>query len=685
MSRAVQRDLVIPPVASVTRRRRCLADTRLFLTTYFAGIFYQPFTADRLDMIEAIEHAAKYGGDQAIAGPRGDGKTRSALFVTLKLMLTNELRFPLIVSKSGPRANRELRNLKEAIRASDGLLADFPEVMVPIVALGGWASRARQQTAYGEFTRMEWGEECVILPTIPTAALAAKRSNRWNRHVDSAATGQVVASLGIEGPIRGYTVRNDRPGLALLDDIDDRESARSELQTVNRQAIIEQDIGGLAGPDKTIARVMLCTLINDSCIASIYTDRKRKPSWRGQRHRLLSTLPERGDLWDEYIAMREGRGEDDPDARRAHEFYSARRKQMDAGAIVTNPYRFDSRPLADGTPGQLSAIQACYDIIADRGWEHFNTEYQNEPPAKEAAIDSGISAEKIQSRLSGFDRYETPPSCTIQVQGIDVRKIGLHYVVKAFEPNATSYVVDYGFHETYGTTYGSDEGVELAVRRAILDRLEQTQQQSPGVTLTLVDSGWMTPAVYQACLDIGHGIYPAKGSGKSHGCAAMSFSPARAETNICKPGDGWRMDYQPIRRGVGVWLVNCDADRWKSFEHARWLTPEGKAGAAYLFGHVTDEERRWLDRRLPQDARDHFAFAKHLTSEVETEDVIRGTLRRFWRTKPGRVQNHYLDASYLCNVAAAMLGAKIMQSAQYTEQTKRPALVAAANNRPARW
>jgi hypothetical protein len=687
--RANERDLRIPRIEDVVRRNACLEDTYEFLRVYFGGIFSQPFTETRRTMIDAIERAATYGGDQAIAGPRGDGKTRSALFVTLKLMLKGVVRFPLIISKSGSRAGRELKNLKDAIRDNTLLMADFPEVIFPIKSMGRWASRALQQTAYGEFTNMEWGEECIILPTLPSELLWR---NGWNEGVESAATGQIVASLGIEGPVRGYSVRNERPDLAILDDIDDRESARSELQTQTRELIIEEDVGGLAGPDKTIARVMLCTLINRTCIAAKFTNKKDKPSWRGQRHKLLAELPTNEEAWNDYISLREGRGDDDPDARKATELYKGDREAMDAGAVVTNPYRFDPRPLEDGEPGQLSALQACYDIIADRGWEHFNTEYQNDPPEEETGVTSGITAHKVARCLSGYPRRTVPPECHVLTQGVDVKKDALHWVIKAWRADATNYVIDYGVTDVIGTTYGSDEGVERAIYRAVLRRMEELRQvayvtadgESRQIGLTLVDSGWMTQAVYHACFEIGMGIYPAKGHGRSEGCATVSFSPAKAETDTIKPGDGWRMDFESIRAGKGVWRVGCDTDRWKAFEHARWLTPEGKPGAAYLFGGLTEEEQRPDSRRVPRQVREHDTFAKHITAEVEVEDIVRGVLKRVWQKKTGRANNHYLDASYLSDVAAAMLGIRLLGNRQI-EQPKRPAVVSAGRSNQSRW
>lgn len=662
--RASERDIRIPRIADPIRRRDCLADTYEFLRVYLGSIFYQEFTADRREMIDAIERAATYGGDQAIAGPRGDGKTRSALFVTLKLELDAKVRFPLIVSKSGSRASRELKNFKDAIKDNELLRADFPEVFVPIHAMGRWASRALQQTAYGRFTNMEWGDEAIIFPTIPTEILLA---NGWNEVVESAARGQITASLGIEGPIRGYAIRNERPDLAIIDDIDDRESARSELQTNTRELIIEEDIGGLAGPDKTIARTMLCTLLNHTCIAAKFTS-KQKPSWKGIRNKLMPALPERMDLWEEYISLREGRAPEDPDARKAHEFYLANREAMDAGASISNPHRFDSRPLANGEPGQVSALQACFDIIADRGWDHFNTEYQNDPPEEEAAIESGISAGRIQRALSGYARKLIPPECVCLTRGIDVKKEGLHYVLKAWRADATNYVVDYGFVETHGVRYGSDDGIEIAIRRAILELMDG-YRESPcntiegvpvDVDLTLVDSGWQSQAVYQACQEIGLGIHPAKGHGKSHGCATPSFSEVLNRTKDKKPGDGWFMK----RQTGGIWLVHADTDRWKTFEHSRWMTTDGKPGAAYIFGAIADSELGYVDKRMPAASKDHFSFAKHLTAEIETEDIVRGVLKRLWKVKSGRVQNHYFDASYLADLAAAMKGVRLLGEAK---------------------
>jgi len=54
-------------------------------------------------------------------------------------------------------------------------------------------------------------------------------------------------------------------------------------------------------------------------------------------------------------------------------------------------------------------------------------------------------------------------------------------------------------------------------------------------------------------------------------------------------------------------------------------------------------------------------FTKHLTAEIEVESMVKGVLRRSFRPRHGRnPANHYLDASYLADVAAAMKGIRLL-------------------------
>ncbi|KKL65940.1 hypothetical protein LCGC14_2149960 [marine sediment metagenome] len=573
-------------------------------------------------------------------------------------LLTGLVRFPLIAAATGPDAQRILDHLKGHLERNELLAADFPEVCYPIRALEGAPQRAGSQTVGGKRTYLKWAQDYIILPTVK----------------GSKASGSAIMTRGLDAAIRGIRVGALRPDLVIIDDPETRESVRSEQQTATRELTIEEDLAGLGGGDKKLARVMLTTLMRRVSLSATYTDRQEKPSWKGRRFKLLDKFPHRTDLWEEYQALRaENFVSGDEHARGAHAFYLANRKAMDAGAVIVNVGRFNGSLLEDGTQAEASALQRCYNIIADRGLEHFLTEYQNDPPEESGPIDSGITAGRIQRQVSGYPHRVIPPGCTVLTMAIDVGKYALHWVVKAWRPDCTGFVIDYAVQDVHGTTRGTDDENTRATDRAIIKALYTLREQMLAnpyravddkvtpIDKTLVDAGYRTQAVYHFCREAGIAFQPAKGMGKSSGCVEPYFrAPVRITTDK-RPGDGWFLSRQPSR----VWMVGMDTDRWKGWEHDRWLTPPTDPGSCLLFGE------RGLGDRLSQDQKDHFVFAKHLTAEVEREEnVPKKGMVRSWHVKPGRNANHYFDASYMADVAANMCGISLMRKSKLNGKRK---------------
>jgi hypothetical protein len=116
--RSAERDIAIPIPQAPNRRRDTIADGELFLTTYFPDVFFEPFTADRRDMHESIVRAARYGGDQAIAGTRGEGKTKLAIYTALYLTITGLAVFPIVIGKNQRKSESELRTVREKLQQS---------------------------------------------------------------------------------------------------------------------------------------------------------------------------------------------------------------------------------------------------------------------------------------------------------------------------------------------------------------------------------------------------------------------------------------------------------------------------------------------------------------------------------------------------------------------------------------
>jgi hypothetical protein len=170
--------------------------------------------------------------------------------------------------------------------------------------------------------------------------------------------------------------------------------------------------------------------------------------------------------------------------------------------------------------------------------------------------------------------------------------------------------------------------------------------------LTLVDAGWRTEAIYDATRQLGRDWRPAMGFGKSNGCVKVSFTSTTKNTPGKKIGDRWFLSRQP----KGIWLVGMDTDFWKSWEHDRWMSDPRKNGSLQLWGEAGTEGRLSYDEKL------HLSYSKHLTNEVEVEEIIKGVLKRSWRVKSDN--NHYFDASYMSSVAACMKGVRLVRSMQ---------------------
>lgn len=667
IARKSDRDLTIPRVVNPRRKKKAEADIFTWLPTYFPEAFYHPFTEQQKEMVRDILFAAKYGGDKAIAAPRSDGKTTIAECVILFCVMTGLLKFPLIAAATGPDAARILDHIKAHLERNDTLAGDYPEVCYPIRALEGAPQRAGSQTVGGKRTWLEWKQDYVVLPTVK---VGRKKSR---------ASGAVILTRGLDAAIRGIRVGTTRPDFVLIDDPETRESVKSEEQTKSRRLTIEQDLAGLGGGDKKLSRVILTTIMRrttdegNPTISFEYTDPKQKHSWQGLRQKLLVKMPELWEKAEEYIAMRQTDFQTgDPHARKSHQWYIENRPLLEHGAEVSNENRYSTAILPDGSQAEVSALQRCLNIIADRGMEAFLTEYQNDPPEQSGPVESGITAHRIQRQVSGYARKVIPPGCIVLTRGIDVRKIALHWVVRAWMPNGTGYTIDYGVHEVLGTVYGSDEGLELAVRRAILGYLESSRDEyhTTGgevmpIDLTLVDAGWETNTIYSTCLEAGDGVMPIMGFGKSSGCTQANFTEIQHKTVDKEPGDGWFHSRKSIPvadpetgfpRKHSFWLVCADTDRWKKWEHARWMTAPGKPGAMSIFGTTNHQH----PDRLSDDEKAHHSYSRHIVNEIEIEEPYKGTTRRRFKAKSENT--HWLDASYYADVAANKCGIKLMSS-----------------------
>jgi hypothetical protein len=534
------------------------------------------------------------------------------------------------VAATAEDAERILHNIKMEYETNDALFADFPEICAPVRALEGAPQRSNTQEVNGKRTLIRWSGKHVVFPTVE----------------GSPSSGSILMTKGMDGSIRGARYRNRRPDLIIIDDAETRESASNDSQIETRELIIEQDIGGLGGPGKRVARVMLCTCMNRRCVSYRFTDPKVKPSWNGRRYAMMVKAPDREDLWNEYIQIRQmSMSEGDRFGRTAHKFYLEHRAEMDAGAIVGNPKRYITSNLEDGEPAEVSAIQHAYNIIASKGLPYFQAECQNDPSAEGEPQHNGLTAAHVARKLSGIPRGLMPNDTQALTGFIDLGKRVCHWCVIAWQPGARGSIIDYGVEEVHNADAGPEPAIVRALhtwRDRILAGPYMTQSGVPKrLDAVLIDAGNWDTAVWQFVTDVGGSPFrAAKGFGS--GYKQSPFNTPTKSSSDTRVGEHWVVARQPH----GGWLHRLDVDYWKRWCHDRFLTPTESPGSLAVFG---------------DDHRVHHSFSHHIVSEVEKEEFVVGKgLRRYWDQQ--NANNHWLDCVTGACAAGSMCGVQLLPS-----------------------
>src|SRR3990167_6159755 len=100
-------------------------------------------------MIQAICNAVLYGGDQAAAASRGEGKTSIFERLVIKYTAQGIISFSVLFAATGSMAEASLESIKSDLTETDRLCDDYPEICVPIRALENTPNRAHYQLVTG--------------------------------------------------------------------------------------------------------------------------------------------------------------------------------------------------------------------------------------------------------------------------------------------------------------------------------------------------------------------------------------------------------------------------------------------------------------------------------------------------------------------------------------------------------
>ena len=636
----------IPPVGNPARRAAADASFLVFCETYSKKIFTLAWSPDHLRVIDKIERVVKHNETFAVAMPRGSGKTSLCQVAVLWALLTGRHPFVFLIASTAEYAIAMLDNLKRLLMGNDLLLQDYPEAVFPIRCLEGESRRCTGQRYYGRLTHIGWNADEIILPSIP----------------GSRCSGALVRVAGIMGHIRGAMhIRPDgtsvRPSLAILDDPQTDQSARSQLQVHDRLSIVNGAVYGLAGPERRTAIIIPCTVIRADDVADQLLDRDKNPLWQGERTKLIYALPSNEKLWAEYARIRAESLRNDGNGREATDFYRQHRERMDEGAKPAWEARHN--------PAELSAIQHAMNLKL-RDESAFWAEYQNEPLAQNELDQGMLTVEEIAAKTTAIKRGEVPVGVNHLTMFIDVQATLLYWMICGWEEDFTGYVVDYGSYpdqrraDGYFTlrdarrtlaTFHKGTGLEGMIYAGLEalteERLSRHYRRDDGAEMKidrcLIDANWgnSTDVVYQFCRQSKHAGVVMPSHGRYVGAASTPFGEYKPKRGD-RVGLHWRIPGVQGRRTTRYALI--DTNYWKSFVHARLAVPMGDPGCLSLFAPDAA-------------AGGHRMLAEHLTSEYRVKTSGRGRELDEWKLRPPASDNHELDCLVGCAVAASMQGA----------------------------
>lgn len=598
--------------------------------------FYNPFAAHHLAMIEAIDERSRNGGDKAVAAPRGDGKSTTALWMAIYIILAGRVRSLVIIAATRKHAQKLFKQMKKAMSRNELLMADFPEIGCCVRELDGAPQRAAKQHVDGKRTAIVWTQDEIVLP-----------------YVDGSGYGGVhVAYYGLDSAIRG-----GRFEFALIDDPETRDVAFSDEQNQKVEDMIDGDIAGLAGPNTAISRVILTTIQTQRSYSYRVTCRKTKPTFAGDRYGMLSSWPDDRDGWDEYIAMRQrNQADGDKDGLEALQFYLDNKDRLETGSVVSNPHRFNRRLDAMGRAVEVSAIQAFFNRVADWGLSRVMAELQNEPDEEEVEQTLGLTAGIVMKRASHLGQNVLPTaSCKIAF-GLDIGKYFSYWVKLASWGNAITAVIDYGIIENPNMTKSSEpEAVAISLMKSLSEWRTDTLAENPP-DFGLIDSGYCTDAVYEFI----------RQSGGSPFAAAKGWDTGRFRIGESKQGRRvFHEAYAQYMSEEKIWLYNVHTEWWKQWTQERFLTKN------MTDGNFNDGSCSVFN--AGRDPKRHLNFSHHICAEGREELFVEGKgIVRSWKVY--NRNNHWLDAMALGHAALGVLGVRLIPrvSLVTAPQTKRP-------------
>jgi hypothetical protein len=617
------------PPAKIKKKRLVLEKSLgKWMRFFFPDIFFCDWSPDHRKVIKKIEYSLKKGGCFAVAMPRGGGKSSIVKGAVMFALLTGLRHYVIPISATEPDAWAVIKFISKQLIDNEKLHQYYPHVTTYARATEGKAIKARfQLRADGKSTDMTWGKNELQFPNVLSA-----------RGKSYPSCGAVVEARGITGAIRGKwkdsgTGAIIRPDFVIPDDPQTRESAESDSQCAARERIITGDILGLAGPRKRIAAVMPVTIIQKGDLADRFLDRKLHPEWAGDKFKMVYAWPTTQDtLWAEYAKIYREQISEGKGFSKATAYYKRRQKKMDAGAKLGWAARVRDN--------EISALQTAENLLLEMH-DQFYAEMNNDPVDAVQSIYS-INSKIIVEHISPLPRYVVPINARVIVAFTDINRVGLRWVVTAFNQDMTAHVCAYGKYPQSEDVW-RENAPELERKKSLYAGLVGLGRQIAGLPLTkggrrvrisalLVDRGYEPETVYSFYI---HAGLPFRVFA-SRGYAAHKYRVIKA-TLVGAPYEGCHI----VETGRYGQFMAHNACYWREVMQRAWLGDVGCPGGATLF-------------KAP--ARYHMDFADQLCAErLRQKYQTDSGLRWEWVTRSGS-HNDWGDSLVGCYVTAAASG-----------------------------
>ena len=639
-------------------------DLEFFLKEYFPKVFKKPFGNHHKKYIGNVQDIILNDGKAAIAMPRGAGKSSVEKGSIPYCFGYGFRRMPVIITATVDDGKQFIDDIKKML-TSKNFVDDFPEIGYSLKLLGGSGHLTRGQTFLGFPTDIQWEAFRLKMPDIP----------------GSAASGSVVRSAGIWGKIRGKSAMTEdgeiiRPDYVVLDDIQTAEDAINPNRVQKIKTKVASDVEGLAEDGEDLAMLMSCTVIAPDDAADQYLDREKHPEWNGLRYAMIEKFPDRMDLWEgEYARLLRISREE------ATKFYRKHREEMDAGAEVDWPVKFNARH-------ELSRLQRGMNMMLLTP-AAFWSERQNRP-LTQLKTSLVVEAAEIRKLLNGLERREVPHDTVYVTAFVDLHDDLLYWMVVAWTKDFTGHVIDYGVYPeqprwyfTRGdqslitlnplTSYqarkaGKEQARKLrnaaimAGLEKLLSRLMAESYDIQGdedgtrfekIGRVFVDAGYVHRAVEYVIRKLGCSAIVKPSLGVPVGAKETPMEFWRKDNDQATAGHHW-IEERPQKRTLRH--VKMDVNYWKSACHdALSLSPSTRGGITF-----------W--GRSPEL---HRMVSEHLTSEsvqlVEAKHKVYE-----WKLKPN-MENHFFDCLVGNMVIASTFGIITQEERDALANFARPA------------